>query len=273
MKLLPLFSWLLFSCAAFGEDITIPALVTGDNVNLRTGPSRHADIVGQLERGMTVRVVLTDGEWSAIVPPPGTAAWVSRRFLQDGVVIGDRVNLRAGPSVAYATLIKLEAGEEVAVIEEEEEWAKIELPETARLWVNARYLSAGSEPALPDSASIGSGEKIILNPFLPAVEPRPSAPAAPPQVLARSSGRPAPGPHSYTGFIRKLEQPLTLAEREYEYELAESRHDKTPIAFLTGGPVDLSSYRFRPVRLWAETIEARPGHPALLEVKGVGFIW
>ncbi len=285
MKLLLIFAWFFLSAAAFGETGGIPARVTGSNVNLRTGPSRRADIVGQLPRGTEVLVVLADGEWSSIVPPEGTAGWVSRSYLEDGFVTGSRVNLRAGPSVAYASLMTLEEGAEVSVLEERDGWVKIELPDPVRLWVSSRYLSADPDPVSLPPAPDGPPAEIVREPVSPpAREPRrPEEPAAPvevsrpagPEPAARPPAAvpPAPGPRSYTGYIRELEQPFSLAGREYEYELTSSRHDDRAAAFLTGETVDLSAYRHRKVRIWAETIEARPGHPALLEVRGAGFLW
>lgn len=294
MKLFFLFASFFLSGAALGETGGIPARVTGSNVNLRTGPSRRAEIVGQLPRGTEVLVVLTDGEWSSIVPPEGTAGWISRSYLEDGVVTGSRVNLRAGPSVAYASLMMLGEGAEVAVIEERDGWARIKLPDTARLWMSSRYLSADPEPVFPRPAPAEPPVEVARDPVSPPVaEPRRAEePAAPVEVSGPAGPEvrplptkpeppdrppapvpPAPGPRSYTGFIRELEQPFSLAGREYEYELAESRHAERAVAFLTGETVDLSAYRHRKIRLWAETIEARPGHPALLEVRGAGFLW
>ncbi|MDP8234918.1 MAG: SH3 domain-containing protein [Candidatus Erginobacter occultus] len=277
MKIFPLLAWILFSFPVLGGADTIPARVTGNNVNLRIGPSRHAEIVGQVPQGTEVRVVLTDGEWSAILPPAGTAGWIAQSYLEDGVVTGSRVNLRAGPSVAYVSLMILEEGAEVSLLEEVDGWAKIDLPETVRLWMSSRYLSSGTEPVSP-VLPMEPPPATARAPLPPPIEEpaRRAVPRIPeePVPAARSAAVPtSPAPRSYTGFIRELEQPLSLADREYGYELAESRHVDRPIAFLTGETVDLSSYRFRRVRLWAETIEARSGHPALLEVKGVGFLW
>ncbi len=280
MKIFPILAWILFSFPVSGGADTIPARVTGNNVNLRIGPSRRAEIVGQLPQGAEVRVVLTDGEWSAILPPAGTAGWIARSYLEDGMVTGSRVNLRAGPSVAYPSLMILEEGAELSVLEEVDGWAKIELPETVRLWMNSRYLSSGVDPVSPGLplATPAATARAPVSPPIeePARRTEPRTPEEPPPPVP--SSRPAavpssPGPRSYTGFIRELEQPLFLDNREYGYELAESRHAERPIAFLAGETVDLSAYRFRRVRLWAETLEARPGHPALLEVKGVGFLW
>ncbi len=277
MKIFPLLAWVLFAFPVLGGADTIPARVTGNNVNLRIGPSRHAEIVGQLPEGAEVRVVLTDGEWSAILPPAGTAGWIARSYLGDGGVTGNRVNLRAGPSVAYVSLMMLEEGAEVTVLEEVDGWAKIELPESVRLWMNSRYLSSGGDPVSPvfPIAPPPATARAAVPP--PIEAPARRAESRTPEVpvpAARSAAVPSSaGPRSYTGFIRELEQPLSLADREYGYELAESRHAGRPIAFLTGETIDLSSYLFRRVRLWAETIESRPGHPALLEVKGVGFLW
>lgn len=294
----------LLVAPAFGESDAIPARVIGDSVNLRTGPSRHAEIIGQLPRDFEVRVVLTDGEWSAISPPEGTGGWISRDFLRDGIVTGNRVNVRGGPSVAHAVLLTLDDGVKVSPLEEREDWVKISLPDAARLWLNSRYLSTGSGTAAIEAGK-GSPAVTVLPPqrepareleartppapvsSSPVIRPPVPEPVAlppapepvtrppPPEPVARSPVQvPPPGElRSYTGIIRELQQPFSLADREYRYELAADRLDPRAVAFLTGGTVDLAGYRFRPVRIWAETIEVRTGRPALLEVKGVGFLW
>ncbi len=243
---------LLLFLTGRGEATTIPARVTGDNVNLRTGPTRRAEILGQLPAGTEVRVALTDREWSAIIPPEGIGGWICRDYLEDGMVTARRVNVRSGPSVSYPVLLKLEEGAKVSVLEKRDRWAKVAFPGDFRLWVSSRYLSSAvAVPAREPGSSVTAG-----------TISRSSPPVPPPGEL-----------RSYTGIVRELAEPFFRAGREYGFELVSARHTSEAIAYLAGDTVDLAGYRYRPVRIWAETVESPAGRPALLEVKGAGFIW
>lgn len=287
--------------SAFGEVSTLPATVTGDNVNLRVSPSRRSEIVGQLQRGEEVRILLTDGEWYAIVPPPGISAWVSADYLHDGVVTGSRVNVRSGPGVSYGRLTFLRRGMSVPVLEEREGWAKIELPATGRLWVSARYISQAGEDAASGQGPERSGEVVIpenlresrgeaskffeevsvvsretIPGTVGAVSPPPPVPRRthiPISPVRVESAISSSTVRSYTGFIRKLDLPFTTANREYTFELLKTRYDTTAIGFLTGETIDLNRYQSRKVRLWVVILEKKGGHPALMEVKGAGLLW
>ncbi|MDP8213908.1 MAG: SH3 domain-containing protein [Candidatus Euphemobacter frigidus] len=256
--------------SAFGEVSSLPATVTGDNVNLRVSPSRRSEIVGQLQRGEEVRVLLTDGEWCAIVPPPGISAWVSNDYLHDGVVTGSRVNVRSGPGVSYGRLTFLRRGMSVKVLKERGGWAKIELPATGRLWVSARYISRAGEDIVSRQKPVQSFEEVgAVSP--PSTAPgRAYIPISPVRVESAVSSSTV---RSYTGFIRKLDLGFTTANREYTFEMLKTRYDPTAIGFLTGETIDLNRYQSRKVRLWVVILEKKVGHPALMEVKGAGLLW
>ncbi len=142
-----------FSVLARGEASSVVGVVTGHSVNIRVAPSLKAEIVGQIKKGRTVNIILTDGEWCAITPPVEVPGWVSAQYVKDGVVTGDRVNLRSGPGVAYARLARLRRGGSLKVLEDRGGWLKVELPPDVRLWVSARYLDLeGPSPLTEDDA-------------------------------------------------------------------------------------------------------------------------
>lgn len=161
-------------------DSSAPGIVTADNVNVRAEPNIRSEIVGQVHQDQPVEVIAMDGEWCAIVPPPGLAGWVSAEYLKEGVVAGARVNVRAGPGVAYATLGKFQQGDRPEVLETKESWVKVVLPRGARVWLNSRLVRLGegvaSIPRLspsPVPEAVGSPEMEIA-----------SSPSAPPPIAA-----------------------------------------------------------------------------------------
>ena len=278
-----------------GEVSSVPGMVTGNNVNLRVSPSRKSEIVGQMQRGRLVQVLLTDGDWCAIVPPPGIPAWVSAQYVKEGVVTVSRVNVRSGPGVSYGRLTYLRKGDVVSVLEKKDCWVRIELPPTGRLWVSACYIGAPGEseagPEEPSPPKVAVSRDI---PAAPAVETSRREKERIPvsqTAIAESPGRPrfttlpasrparvdipdpSPLARSYTGFIQALDQPFTTAGREYAYQLLKSRYDETVVGFLTGDTIDLKKFQSRKVRIWAVVLEKMSGHPALMEIKGAGFLW
>ncbi|MFH1038130.1 MAG: SH3 domain-containing protein [PVC group bacterium] len=302
MKLLTVFALTLLPFSpVFGDLTPIPRTVTGNNVNLRVSPGLKSEIVGQLQKGRQVEVILTDGEWSAIVPPPGIAAWVSARYVKDGAITGSRVNVRSGPGVSYGRLTYLREGTPVTVLQEEAEWVRIALPETGRLWVDSRYLSSSSPPAaVPTPEKTGRFRAVVPAAGTPLPRPSPLAgdraaalpasqsslsptpvPRPAPLIAGPIPPRPVPGARpalpgvvrSYTGFIRKLDQPVAFSGRVYQFELVQSRYDSDATGFLTGDIIDLRKFQSRQVRLWAVIIDKQNGRPALMEVRGAGVTW
>ncbi len=281
---------------AFAEVTSAPGTVVGDNVNMRVSPGLRSEVVGQLERGEEVRVLLTDGEWCAIIPPGEMFGWVSSQYITDGRVAGSRVNVRSGPGVSYGRLTYLRKGIEVDVLEEKEGWVKINLPKTGRLWVSARFIdqSPDDPPPLeksfpasdqkqerlssPDNKEILSAESAepevitVVEPFSSPLPPQ-DIPGSPSRTVPSDGSVRSPLARSYSGYIEKLDQPFSTADREYAYELRKERFDSNPIAFLTGDSIDLKNFSSRKVRLWAVVIEKKERSPDLMEVKGVGMLW
>ena len=284
------FFLLSFGFPVFAEVTSVPGTVTGDNVNMRVSPGLRSEVVGQLERGQEVRILLTDGEWCAIIPPMKISAWVSEQYVKDGLVTGRRVNVRSGPGISYGRLTYLREGTTLTVLEEKGGWVKITLPDTGRLWVSSRYIDQTPIGTAPESdetmrvvsSSPGSREIIVITvpTPLPVSSPLParsvtSSQSGPSSVRTIPSSRTVPSAlaRSYIGYIEKLDQPISTADREYAYKLLKTRFDSKPIAFLSGDTIDLKKYLSRKVRLWAIVIEKRDGHPDLMEVKGAGMLW
>jgi uncharacterized protein YraI len=281
----------------FAEVTSVPGTVTGDRVNMRVSPGLRSEVVGQLEKGQEIQVLLTDGEWCAIIPPVEISAWVSAQYVKDGLVTGRRVNARSGPGVSYGRLTYLREGTSVTVLEEKGGWVKINLPRTGRLWVNSRYIEQtpsgipaavalaeesdrGERPVssavgVDNTSSPGAGESIAVmdSPAVPVSSATPiKAVTSSPALPAARTGRSVLA-RSYSGYIEKLDQPFSTADSEYAYKLLKKRFDSRPLAYLSGDTIDLKKYLSRKVRLWAVVVEKKENSPDLMEVKGVGFLW
>ena len=140
MKLLIIFltAFLTFSLCA--EEIR-KGTVQAQKLRMRSKPGTKYEVVGQLKKGDAVKVVEEQEGWLKIVAPESVEAWISSKFVSNGVVTGNRINVRAGPSVAYNNFGKLNKGDKVEVIEVKDKiWAKIKGSPKLHVWVSSTYV-------------------------------------------------------------------------------------------------------------------------------------
>ena len=309
MKWHALSLWLLaLAFLGVGAFPYVPGLVTSDNVNLRVEPSLRAEIVGQLQRGDRVEVILQDGEWCAIAPPAEIAGWVGAEFIGPDGAATAAVNVRSGPGVSHARLARLEPGQRPEIIQREEGWFKITLPRAARLWVSARYVNLPREApeSHPRPASDQAGFKSPVPPtknFIPTPAPHPvgtkpsptpppvaltvlplpshpvvAAPPSPPPPEPMMLRRPSPSPPAaeaavFSGVLLKLPQSYREKGRLVTHFLVRDEQNAVITARLVAPETDLDRYQRRRVRLWGVEVSQDVGSIPLVEVKGVQAVW
>ena len=141
---------------AVAEQAGYVAEVAGNDVYVRSGPSRNYYPVTKLNAGARVRVVGQEGDWLAVIPPEGCFSLISDTYVdvdseRHGVVNGDSVRVRAGslidPRQHYALQLKLSRGAEVRIVghleildPEGQGYYKIVPPSGVKLWMSARYV-------------------------------------------------------------------------------------------------------------------------------------
>jgi hypothetical protein len=128
------------------------AEITGDNVNIRSGPGTQYYPCGRLNKGDKVKVVSERFGWSRVVPPAGSFSWISTQFVlvapddaTVGTVTGDNVRVWVGannlrPMYSTTWLLKLNKGEKVKLLgEEQDKYYKIVPPTGAYRWVSTQF--------------------------------------------------------------------------------------------------------------------------------------
>jgi uncharacterized protein YgiM (DUF1202 family) len=75
---------------------------------------------------------------------------VSSDYIEDGVIIGSKVNVRSGPTLRHNVICQLVRDENVEVMREsrDREWVGIEAPENAYLWVHESLVEKKGGPDL-----------------------------------------------------------------------------------------------------------------------------
>lgn len=180
--------------------------VIGSRVNLRARPDTHAEVIGQVERGDRLFAKSTTDQWVEVTPPVETEFWVHGDFVEGNVVVGSRLNVRAGPSVNFAVVALLERGDEIESIGEFNDWLSIRPPPGASVWISRDYVEAvAPEPTEKDmSADISAapseewGEPTIVADPAEVADPDPVEPQPVPSPVIE---RPAPEPPSDLALI------------------------------------------------------------------------
>lgn len=152
-------------------------------LNLRTGPGVAYDRVGVLDGGTQLELLYrhANGFWVAVEAPGGMVGWVNATYLNSDFATGElplwtgdpaaladeappvapsmreatvidefNLALREGPGVAYAEIMVLAGGSDVAFTgcrNNTGRWLQISAPSGEVGWVNATYLDASIDVA------------------------------------------------------------------------------------------------------------------------------
>ncbi|WFB36901.1 SH3 domain-containing protein [Kiritimatiellota bacterium B12222] len=151
---------------AFAVD-PVSVTVLGDRVNLRNANTNDSEVVGQANYGDKLQAVAMDGDWVEVLPPEDIAVWVySPLLFEDQEVRAPELNMRSGPGTQFIILGSLKRGDKVTVIQEMEEWRKVEAPESLTVWISRKFVQIPVSAELPGSAG---GEEVV-----PVVTPTPT---------------------------------------------------------------------------------------------------
>jgi hypothetical protein len=167
------------------------AQVTGNRVNIRSGPGTNYYSCCIANKNDRVIVVGRKFGWSQISPPEGSFSWISKQYInieaensQTGIVTGDNIRVYAGsdelqPMRSTREQLKLNQGDKVKLLgEEKEQYYKIAPPEGAYLWVFSQYIeplgpvghvAADVKPAIAEDSIVekpqAAGEEENLQKF------------------------------------------------------------------------------------------------------------
>jgi N-acetylmuramoyl-L-alanine amidase len=137
---------------------TTKGMATVENLNVRTEPSLNARIVGKLGKGESVSILSFQRDWVKI-DYKGASAWVSSQFIQTkvdppsssapqtpaasviGTVTATALSVRSTGSLNGKILGSVQKGTSFQIIEEVNNWAKIEYKKDSYGWVAGWFLS------------------------------------------------------------------------------------------------------------------------------------
>lgn len=116
--------------------------ITRDRVRLRLSPTTDSPIIKELHRGDMFLVTGEEDDFYAVKPMNGTKAYVYRTYVLDGVVEGNKVNVRIEPHLEAPVIGQLNMGDRVKgkISEKNSKWLEINPPKTSRFFVSADFV-------------------------------------------------------------------------------------------------------------------------------------
>lgn len=144
--------------------------VNGNAVYVRSGPSDNDYATAKLDKGAMVTVVGIKFEWLKIMPPEGSFCYVAKAYVEkrnDGSIgrVTNTLNVRVGSQLLpmkTKVATKLEPGQDVQIIGEQDEYFKIKPPEGVYFYVNKQYVDPVKRvevPAIVDGGKTTDGGK------------------------------------------------------------------------------------------------------------------
>ena len=185
--------------------------INSNAVYIRSGASENDYPTMKLDRGQQITVVGIRGDWLKIAPPDGSYCYVAKAYVDrrgDGTVgrVTNPLNVRVGSTLnAMKTKVasKLDNGDDVKILGEQDEYFKIAPPKDVYLYVNKQFVdlvrtakagepAGGTTPTTPTPAP-APPDNLVNNTTPPTpVAPTPTQPDQSAQSPQDQASTPAP---------------------------------------------------------------------------------
>lgn len=116
--------------------------IVGSKVRMRTQPNLDSHVVSETRVGQLFAVTGEEGEYYAVQPKPEIKGYVFRTFVLDGVVEGDRVNVRLYPDIEAPVVAQLNRGDKIhsTVSAINNKWLEVDLPQSSHFYIAKEYI-------------------------------------------------------------------------------------------------------------------------------------
>ena len=179
--------------AASGDQGT----VSKDKVNVRARADKNAEVVAQLKKGDTVKIVEQKGEWLRVRLPDTAKCYVGAKYVKNGQCVAEKVNVRCGEGTAFKDIGKLATGDKVHVVATKGEWTQIKPTAGCSGWVAANLIEIAAPAPPPPIAP-----PVITNAPEVVTAPVPAPPVVPAPMVAPIPVA-EPGPEIYVQYVVK----------------------------------------------------------------------
>lgn len=139
------------------------AVITGDDVNFRSGPSTDDEVLAVLEKDAEVKLIRVENDWCQVVWEEKTG-YVSAEYVAvdglavvdaRGIVTGDCVNVRSQPNIDSGIVTKVYSGSIVDLMSLEDNWYAVSCNDVTG------YICADYVRPYSPGASSPIGEEVV----------------------------------------------------------------------------------------------------------------
>jgi SH3-like domain-containing protein len=138
------FLLLVARIAAAAEMVSI----TGEDINMRSGPGVENEVVWTIGSGFPVEIVSSKGEWLQVKDFEGSTGWVHKKTTQKTphmIVKANKgtdqqINVRSEPNTQGAIVATANYGVVFKTLEKKDGWVKVEHGQGVSGWVDGRLL-------------------------------------------------------------------------------------------------------------------------------------
>lgn len=117
-------------------------VVTGNVVNIRSGPGTNNKILTKVKRGESYIVLAQNDGWVKIRLNNGQEGWISGDYFtvqatsgKKLIVQGTVVNLRKGPSTSYARVSQVKKGDILTAVQSKDDWYQVITNNGVQAWI------------------------------------------------------------------------------------------------------------------------------------------
>lgn len=261
-----LLSFSLASRPLFAQDSAQPEIenskyqfagvVNSNAVFVRSGPSENDYATLKLDKGAEVTVVGIRFEWLKIAPPDGSFCYVAKAYVNragNGSIgqVSTTLNVRIGSALnplKTKVASKLEPGEKVEILGEQDEYFKIKPPADVYLYINKQFVDPLRKITPPANGAASAAPATPLTDAAPqptGAQDNTAAPTTAPSDNSATTAAPATQPNTATADAAAANppasQPSAAADAEFDRlestyaEISQKPLDEQPVEDLLAG--------------------------------------
>jgi SH3-like domain-containing protein len=142
--LLTFFFLLAFSLSALAE----MAAISGNEVNMRSGPGKKYKVIWKLSNGFPLKILQKKGNWRKVQDFEGTIGWVHKGVVnrKRHMIVKvhkksrERINVRSSPGTRGKIIAKAYYGVVFETLDQKKGWAKVRHGRKVTGWVKRSLL-------------------------------------------------------------------------------------------------------------------------------------
>lgn len=121
--------------------------VLKNKVRMRLQPSLDSTILRELNSNDFVIVTGEKEDFYAIQPPKDIKGYVFRTFVLDGVIEGNKVNVRLEPDLSAPIIAQMNTGDQVVgtISPQDKKWLEISPPSSTRFYIAKSYIEKAGD--------------------------------------------------------------------------------------------------------------------------------